>query len=170
EATGLSRTNLAALANGDGLRGELCRRLLSALRAHSRPVKPADLGVIGKEHLAARLQALGCAMKTFDYRKAVGETDGIPWLIGPRFAARPKAKGRRLVVGVNWSPGIVNPFRELGRFGQSLDSFLEKQRVGRSEPVALVLHQACSRPEYTDRGKSAVVVGGVAGSHPDEEQ
>ena len=59
---------------------------------------------------------------------------------------------------MNWSPGIVNPFRKLGKFGSSLDSILQKQRAGADEPVALVLHIACPRVEYTDRGKSAVVV------------
>ena len=69
---------------------------------------------------------------------------------------------------MNWSPGIVNPFRELGKFGQSLDSVLEQQRAGRDEPVVLVLHMACPRVEYTDRGKSAVVIDGD--EEPKEEE
>ena len=64
---------------------------------------------------------------------------------------------RRLVSGVNWSPGILNPFRELGRFGASLDTILADQRANRNEPVVLVLHIVCPRVEYTDRGKSALV-------------
>ena len=43
-------------------------------------------------------------------------------------------------------------------FGDSLDSLLERQWAGDDEPVVLVLHLACPRVEYTDRGKSAVVV------------
>ena len=70
----------------------------------------------------------------------------------------PEAKSRRLVIGVNWSPGIINPFRELGHYGQSLDTILSQQRADRDEPVILVLHMACPRVEYTDRGKSSVVV------------
>jgi hypothetical protein len=58
---------------------------------------------------------------------------------------------------VNWSPGIINPFRELGSFGQSLDTILSQQRADRDEPVILVLQMSCPRVEYTDRGKSAVV-------------
>jgi hypothetical protein len=45
-------------------------------------------------------------------------------------------------------------------FGESLDSVLERQRAGRDEPVVLALHLACPRVDYTDRGKSAVVIGG----------
>jgi len=44
--------------------------------------------------------------------------------------------------------------------GQSLDAVLEQQRAGRDEPIVLVLHMACPRVGYTDRGKSAVVIGG----------
>ena len=65
-----------------------------------------------------------------------------------------QAAGDRL----NWSPGIINPFRELGSFGRSLDTILAQQRAGRDEPVILALHMVCPRVEYTDRGKSAVVV------------
>ena len=49
-------------------------------------------------------------------------------------------------------------FRELGRYGASLDTVLSRQRVDQDDPVILVLHMTCPRVEYTDRGKSAVVV------------
>jgi DNA topoisomerase VI subunit B len=161
DATGLARTNLSALAKGGELRSDLIGALLDAMKAHTRPVKPADLGVIGKEHLRARLEALGCEMETFNYRKALTESeDGLPTVLETAFAWRGEdcEESRRLVTGVNWSPGIVNPFRQLGAVGSSLDSVLEQQRAGRGEPVVLVLHLACPRVEYTDRGKSAVVV------------
>ena len=66
--------------------------------------------------------------------------------------------GYRVITGVNWSPGIVNPFRSLGRSGQSMDAILQEQRAGRYEPVVMLLHMAMPRVEFTDRGKSAVVV------------
>ena len=40
----------------------------------------------------------------------------------------------------------------------SLDSILEQQRAGDDQPVVLLLHMACPRVQYTDRGKSAVVI------------
>lgn len=46
--------------------------------------------------------------------------------------------------------------------GRSLDEVLEDKRVSRGDPIALVLHMACPRIEYTDRGKSAVVIEGEA--------
>jgi hypothetical protein len=65
--------------------------------------------------------------------------------------------GRRLVAGVNWSPGILNPFRQLGYF-QSLDGVLSDAYCGASEPIIVFVHVASPVVHYTDRGKSAVEV------------
>ena len=154
-ATGMARTSLADLANGR-IDSEAIARLLAAMQQHSRPVKPGRLGVIGREHLAARLGALGCEMDSFSYKKILGETDGVPWVVETAFGWCPDLGYRRLVTGVNWSPGIGNPFRTMGRFGSSLDTLLERQRI--DEDCVVVVHLACPRVAYTDRGKSAVVI------------
>ena len=157
-STGLARAPLTALANGKDLDHAALASLLRLMKVNSRPVKPRLLGSIGRAHFAARFAAAGCEMESFDYRRAMDTTDGVPWIVETAFGWCPSADTRRLVCGVNWSPGIINPFRELGRFGQSLDTILSQQRADRDEPVILVLHMACPRVEYTDRGKSAVVV------------
>jgi hypothetical protein len=160
ELLGLHRAGLSALRNGHGLDHAKASSLLTAMKAQTRPVKPAALGVIGQEHLWRRFAALGCEMETFAYRKAVSQTRGLPEVLETAFAWRGDTEtGRRLISGVNWSPGIVNPFRQLGNSGQSLDAVLEHQRAGPDEPVMVVLHLTCPRPSYTDRGKSAVVLG-----------
>jgi DNA topoisomerase VI subunit B len=163
EAAGLQRARLRDLWDA---RPDAMGRLLAAMQAHSRPVKPADLGVIGREHLSRRLEAMGCVMESFTYRKAEGVDDGVPWVLEVAFGwlGEGAEPARQFVAGVNWSPGIVNPFRQLGRYGRSLDTVLEQQRCGHWEPVVLVLHLACARVEYTDRGKSAVVIGGSGGA------
>jgi hypothetical protein len=132
--------------------------LLKAMQRHTKTVKPVLLGPVGKEHLYARFKHLGCEMESFNHRQLTGETDGVPWIVEAAFGWCPGLTGRRLVTGVNWSPGIVNPFRELGKSGRGLDAVLERQRAGRGEPVCVFLHLICPRVEYTDRGKSAVVV------------
>jgi hypothetical protein len=43
-------------------------------------------------------------------------------------------------------------------YGTSLDGILTRARADTDDPVILVIHIACSRVEYTDRGKSAVVL------------
>ena len=50
-------------------------------------------------------------------------------MIEAAFAWCPDQTTRRLITGVNWSPGIVNPFRGLGRSRQSLDTVLSQQRA-----------------------------------------
>jgi DNA topoisomerase VI subunit B len=158
EATGLGRSRLADLVNGHAIDGDAIDRLIQAMRDNSRPVKPAVLGTIGREHFQKRFEAVGCEMESFDYRRVMDTTDGIPWVVETAFGWCPEATERRLVCGVNWSPGIVNPFRQLGNYGRSLDTVLSQARADRDDPVILVLHMACPRVEYTDRGKSAVVV------------
>jgi DNA topoisomerase VI subunit B len=158
DATGLARAPLSALIKGNGFNHGKIERLLAAMRANSAPVKPAMLGCIGKEHFRKRFAGAGCEMETFDYRRVMQVEDDVPWIIETAFAWCPEAPERRLVTGVNWSPGIVNPFRELGHFGTSLDTILTRARADTDDPVILVLHIACPRVEYTDRGKSAVVL------------
>jgi hypothetical protein len=46
----------------------------------------------------------------------------------------------------------------LGRNGSSLDCLLQGLHAGMYEPVAVLLHIAYPRVQYTDRGKSALVI------------
>jgi DNA topoisomerase VI subunit B len=158
ESTGLARAPLSALIKGNGFARPKIEKLLAAMQASSAPVKPDLLGSIGKEHFKQRLAAAGCEMETFEYRYVTQIEDDIPWIIETAFAWCPQAKQRRLITGVNWSPGIINPFRELGDYGTSLDTMLARARADTEDPVILVIHIACPRVEYTDRGKSALVL------------
>lgn len=163
ESTGLARVNLSALVKNKTVNGEKVGSLLAAMKMHTKHVKPNTLGVIGKDNLAKKFEISGCDMKSFDYCKIANESDeGLPFVIETAFGwfGEDSSTKRRIVTGVNWSPGIINPFRELGAFGQSLDSILEQQRIGDREPVVFLLHCAYPRVEYTDRGKSAVVIQG----------
>ncbi len=169
EATGMSRQTLASLRNGDGLDGHKVGLLHAAMRANTRPVKPAALGLIGREHLEERFRGAGCEMDTFAYKKVLGtDPDGLPWVVEVAFAARASAfeggpeaeegdEDRRIIAGINWSPAVgANPFRMLGY--ESLDAILEDQRAGHDEPVVFLTHLACPQVYFTDRGKSAVVI------------
>jgi hypothetical protein len=158
EATGLARASLSALVDGNEFDRPKVRKLLAAMKANSAPVKPDLLGSIGKEHFRQRLATAGCEMETFEYRRIIETEDDVPWVIETAFAWCPKAKQRRLITGVNWSPGVINPFRELGDYGTSLDALLSRARSDTDDPVILVIHIACPRVEYTDRGKSALVL------------
>jgi len=159
-ACGLSGASLADLVVDGELDMALVEGLLSAMQSQSRPVKPQALGVLGRDHLARQFQMAGCEMTTFEYRKMEGTVEGVPWVVEGAFAAHVSAfdrepAERRFIAGINWSPTIGNPFRQLQPW-YSLDSLLTEQRAGWDEPVVLVLHLACPRVEYTDRGKSAI--------------
>lgn len=162
EATGLARTNLSELANGHGLEHEVLARLLTAAKTHSKPVKPAALGIIGHAHIRTRMEQVGCEMASFQYRKVAElDGDGLPTVVETAFAWRGDqcAEPRRLITGINWSPGIGNPFRTLGSaYGDGLAAMLEKRFAGRDEPIVFLLHVAHPRVRYTDRGKSALVM------------
>lgn len=157
EATGLARERLSNLVHGRDLDHQKIARLLAVMQQESKPVKPMSLGIIGEEHFRRRFVALGCAMESFTYVKRIEVDDGLPELLETAFGWVPKEGKRRLVTGVNWSPGILNPFRELGQRGYGMDSVLANLRVDNSEPVIVMMHLATPRPQYTDRGKSSVV-------------
>jgi DNA topoisomerase VI subunit B len=158
---GLARAPLDSLCAGGDFNKAKIAALLAAMQAASKPVKPKLLGVIGKDHLARRMAAAGAEMETFDYSRTFDVADdGVPCVVEFAFGWCPKAESRRLITGVNWSPGITNPFRQLGSYGRSLDTILSQQRADCDEPVILILHVACPRVEYTDRGKSAIAIPG----------
>ena len=71
---------------------------------------------------------------------------------------------------MNWSPGINNPFRSIGKSGDGLDAILEDVRASHDAPVIGCLHFACPRVAYTDRGKSAIVVEGEVEDDDDGEE
>jgi DNA topoisomerase VI subunit B len=168
DATALARAPLSRLLNGaNAFDRQAVGSLLQAMAANSKPVRPEALGIIGEDHLRAKFEAAGCAMDSFRCKAVKGSTDGVPWIIEAAFAWRPAQDGRaiedggytkrQLITGVNWSPGIVNPFRSLG-YGRGLESLLAEKFAGPQEPVVVLVHLACPRVTYTDRGKSAIVV------------
>jgi DNA topoisomerase VI subunit B len=160
ETIGASRVTLPGFFGTNDINRGRIRTLLTAMQEETRPVQPKDLGMIGKDHLRARFAAAGADERTFRYSRQFVDGD-LPQVVEVAFGYCPTRKRRQIVTGVNWSPGITNPFRVLGAYGQSLDTFLAEQRAGNdAEPVTLVIHMACPRVDYTDRGKSALVISG----------
>jgi DNA topoisomerase VI subunit B len=171
EASGAARLSLPDFfGNADCVNNAGIAKLLDAMKRQSKQVNPKDLGFIGKDHLAARFKAAGGDLETFRYRRAVGEPDGIPDVIETAFAWCPDGiNERRIITGVNWSVAIGNPFRSLGTYGESLDTILAEQRSGRNEPIIFVLHVARPSIEYTDHGKTAIVIPGSEVAEADDD-
>jgi len=150
------------------------KKLLASLKKHSKPVRPAELGLIGKEHLFHMMEKAGGEPLTFRYEKRLGRDDGLPRVVEVAFGvhkrglhAGGRGPKRETITGVNWSPGINNPFRQLGRYGQGLDDLLGRVRANASEPIITVLHVACPYIPWTDRGKTAIIVDGKANDQED---
>jgi Caudovirus prohead serine protease len=162
--TGMSRTALSSLFGADGApRRDDIARLLAACRKHSRPVKPRNLGLIGRDHLRACFRPAGVHERTFRYQKGVGETEGLPWVVETAFGYCPNGSDRRrIIAGVNFSVGIGNPFRSFRRYGgEGLEAHLNRLRAAVDEPIVVILHYACPRADYTDRGKTALIIPGA---------
>ena len=159
EETGFGRQPLAALFENEHIDYDGIGALLEAMRYHTRPVKARDLGVIGAEHMLQFSLAAHGVEETFRYRMIHGETeDGIPFVVEAAFAADPESEqDRRLVLGINWAAALANPFRTFSEY-DGLETRLAEQRCGHNEPVVIILHLACARIVYQDRGKSAVVL------------
>jgi DNA topoisomerase VI subunit B len=141
-------------------------KLLMSLKAHTKPVKPAALGIIGKNHFYRRMEDAGGDPRTFTYNRAVGITAGIPHVSEFAFGLHRDGlemrnePSRKIIRGVNWSAAINDPFRQIGQGGESLDSVLAAVKANTSQPIILALHVAKAHVAYTDRGKSAIVVEG----------
>ena len=164
DETGAARLSLAEYAtNGGDINREAAARLLAAMQKHTRPVKARDLGVIGRAHLLARFEACGVREETFQYKATIGDDEnGLPVVIEVAFGAclDEEAPVRRMVTGVNFSAALGNPFRSFGQSGEGLENLLAQQRADRGEPVVFFLHLASPRIEFSDRGKTALVLGG----------
>ena len=85
DGLGLSRRSLADVVTDPAL----VAGLLDAMKAGARPVKPKDLGIIGREHLLKRFIAAGAQEDSFDYQMNAFEHDGLPYVIEVAFAYAP---------------------------------------------------------------------------------
>jgi hypothetical protein len=159
DRAGMKRAKLSELVAGERLDSARIAKLLAGMQEFTNDVNPNRLGVIGEEHLKARLLAMGVQPDSFSYKRRLGK-DGLPWVVECAFGwLGDSAPDRRKVdAGASWSAAIKNPFRTFGRTGQGLETVLAERRATANEPVVFVLHLAHPRVEYTDRGKSALII------------
>jgi hypothetical protein len=123
--------------------------LLSATRELSQPVKPRDLGVVGRDHLLARFTESGADSETFVYRCAALEQDGPPFFIEAAFAYRgdDDENGADIIEGFNFTPAVGgSPFR--------LEGHLAEARVQDYNPIIALVHLTSPGLDFLDRGKA----------------
>jgi DNA topoisomerase VI subunit B len=159
--TGLARAKLSDLVVDSRLDSGRIATLLEAMKRHTRKVTARRLGVLGEDHLRARLRDLGTVPESFRYARKLDD-EGLPGVLESAFGylGEDAPDERKIYAGANWSAAIANPFRHFGSTGEGLETLLANRRATRDEPIIFVLHLAQPRLQYRDHGKSALVVGG----------
>ena len=159
--TDLQRQFLSSLVIDNQLDSPTIAALLAAMQRYTRVIKPRRLGVIGEAHFRERLLAMGVEPDSFRYTKKFGK-GAVPWVLESAFGylGEDSEAARKIFAGANWSAAIKNPYRSFGQTGEGLETILADMRAGRNEPIVFALHLASPRLQYTDRGKSALVIGG----------
>ncbi len=127
--------------------------LLAAMQAESRAPKPMTLGVIGESHFAKTMTtAEECVPESIKYKMVLGTANGLPYVLEVAFGIRSDDAlhcGRSVIVGLNFTPALSIPIREL-------TEVLGEQRVDHDDQVVVRVHLTSPRLEFTDRGKATL--------------
>ena len=149
---GLTGAMLHDLIVGDDISKEKSAALLIAMKADARPVKADALGILGKAHCESQIIAYGATTDSVEYRKAIGDVDGLPYAVEVVFGVKANAsRTRTLSMGINFSPALSQPF-------YALDTALNDARCTRHDPVVILIHLACPAVQFSDRGKSKAIL------------
>lgn len=156
-AAGLERAHLDDLATETGVDQGAVGRLLAAMRAESRPVPPAHLGVLGEPHLRTFLEReFAVAPASIRYKRiAAIHPDGEPYVLETAFGVRDDdgqdGQGALVLGGINWSPSDQRGLPSLSRL-------LGQARVDAHDPVVFIIHLAKPQPGFGDRAKTQVTL------------
>jgi DNA topoisomerase VI subunit B len=150
ENAGLHGKLLADLVGNGDVSMPPVERLLSSMKEACKPVQPKLLGIIGKEHLAARMVAdHGVEEQSIRYVRKLGKSALEPYVLEVAFGIYrygEEKEQRTMITGLNWSPTIDNPIYEIREA-------INEMSIGFSDPVCLVIHIAKPHFEFTERGK-----------------
>lgn len=148
---GFKRDYLHDLVVDGSLDSHAIETLLTRMQEASRAPKPSKLGALGREHITRWLiEQAGVAEGSIKYRKKAGTDGHFPYIIEIGFGiAENHRASRRIVTGLNWSPTLDVPAREI-------HDVLQEMRVDRHDPVVVFIHMSKPSWRYTGRGKERV--------------
>jgi hypothetical protein len=172
ERCGMTRVKLSVLVDDGRVRDDLVTKLLAAMKSETKAVSPKRLGVIGKANIAGALHdQFGVDVDHVEYASVTDLDDGIPYVLESAFVflGDDAPERRHLLLGVNWSASIGNPFRQFGNSGRGLDGLLSDNHVARTDPVVLVLHAVHPALQFADRGKTSIIMRDVQGGNADDD-
>ena len=151
-------THLSGLEGRDDLMDALHR----AMRYHAKPAPPKRLGPVGEDHLRTMLDGeYGVARWWFRAEQCV--VGGVPWIV--EVAVADTVSPGRTWFACNHAPAFGDPL-DHARFDAGdiyvigAESFLKEADADDSDSGnrAAVVHVICAAPEFTDKGKVALVV------------
>ena len=116
------------------------------MQAAARPIKPETLGPLGGTTSRTLSTLRRRPSTTFRYKLLKGVDDGVPWIAEAAFAYR-----RDGGPGADLRDQLV-----AGADARSVPTRLSARRglLRPDEPIVLLVHLICPRPEFLDRGKS----------------
>jgi len=148
---GFKGTYLHDLMEDGDIDMAVIKKLLQAMKDHSKPVKPYQMGLVGEDHLKAwAIANVGVVPASFQYGKCQGvDSAGLPYTQEALFALKSDTEKahRSVITGLNWSPMIGDPAEEIAEAVGSA-------RIGEDKPVLLIIHMIQPRFAFTDRGKT----------------
>jgi DNA topoisomerase VI subunit B len=154
--TKYSGVYLQDMVKNDDIDSDFVEKLLADMKAASKPAKPSQLGIIGKEHLTQwMIESGGAAEKSIKYQRTMGtDESGMPYVIEVAFGVQEESDGKErggriLRTGMNWTPALGDPI-------PTLSGVIQEMRIDHHDPVTVVVHLARPRFEFVDRGKTRV--------------
>ena len=139
--------------------------LLAAMRQHSKIPQPTSLGQVDRTHYEQVLhQAFGVEEFWFD-RKRILDRAGIPWVIEVAVARTTRPGDVRFAV--NYSATFGDPLASTLLPGKEISTVGVRSFLGQADACpnysnqhqrAVILHLICPVPQFTDKGKTALVV------------
>ncbi|MFH8380128.1 ATP-binding protein [Kitasatospora sp. NPDC018058] len=139
--------------------------LLAAMKHHSKPPTPSYLGQVRRDHYTHVLEHAFGVEEDWFARKQLTDAAGIPWSIEVAIA-RTKRPGA-VCFAVNYSATFGDPLANTHLAGDSfasagVRSFLAQTDAaptfGNQSCRAAIVHLVCPVPQFTDKGKTALVV------------
>ncbi len=147
---GMERAYLHDLVSSEDVDMKKASKVLKTMQAATTAPKPAALGVIGKEHIEHwMINHAGVTKDSVKYIRKFTD-DNLPSVLEIAFGIHEKER-RRIVTGLNWSPTLVVPIDEIS-------VILGQMRVDSDDPVTVIIHVARPRFDFTDRGKTRLML------------
>lgn len=151
---------------------KLIAHLYKTCKAYSKEPKLAILGHIGKNQLRVRIEQLFGKPEEYNYKKVeeISDTGIFPihFVMEVAVAVVPNIKETKIIVGINHSPCLHNPFNRYyfswtDKRGKNhkevgMNGLLQKYGIDLDQPVVVVVHLISPNIDYTNYGKDGIDV------------